>query len=174
MRRPVRTRIPLAIPLFAPVVLTKAVVQFSSQRCMVSMARALAFLLFLALSTGALSAKSPSSALVDRDYVAALATADRFLHCWQSRDQESGILMLGDRLKRRVSEDVVRDFFTTAGARASYEIGRGKRLSSGRYSFPVSLFAGGSQNGRKWLRPQSSALMVARSGKNDWVIEKLP
>jgi hypothetical protein len=141
---------------------------------MLSLARAVAFLLVLTLSTGPLAAKSPSSALVDRNYVDALATADRFLHSWQTQNQEAGILMLSDRLKRRTSEDVVRDFFTAAGNRASYEIGRGKKLSAARYSFPVSLFAGGSQKSRKWLCPQTSALTVAKFGKNDWVIEKLP
>lgn len=111
---------------------------------------------------------------VDRDYVAALSAADRFLHAWQTDDEEAGILMLTDRLKQHSSEDVVRQFFSVDPARASYEIGRGRKLSTGRYEFPVFLFQSSSQNGPRWMHPQSSALILVKTGKADWAIDKLP
>ena len=34
--------------------------------------------------------------VLDADYIAALATADRFFHAWQNHDQETGLLLLSD------------------------------------------------------------------------------
>jgi hypothetical protein len=111
---------------------------------------------------------------VDREYVSALSAADRFLHAWQTDDEEAGILMLTDHLKQRSNEEAVHEFFSADPLRASYEIGRGRKLSSGRYEFPVSLFQAPSQNGPRWTHPQSSALIVVKAGKTDWAVDKLP
>jgi hypothetical protein len=133
--------------------------------------------LFLFLSlTIPLSGKTRAIAdvAVDRDYVSALAAVDRFLHAWQTDDEEAGILMLTDKLKQRSNEETVREFFSADPLRASYEIGRGRKLSSGHYEFPVTLFQSPSQNGPHWMHPQSSALIVVKAGKTDWAIDKLP
>jgi hypothetical protein len=132
-------------------------------------------LLSVSLSVS-LSGKTRNSGAspVDRNYVVALSAADRFLHAWQTDDEEAGLLMLTDRLKQHSSEDVVHQFFSVHPARASYEIGRGRKLSSGRYEFPVVLFQSASQNGPRWMHPQSSALILVKSGKSDWAIDKLP
>jgi hypothetical protein len=111
---------------------------------------------------------------VDRNYVCALSAADRFLHAWQTDDEEAGILMLTDHLKQRSNEEAVHEFFSADPLRASYEIGRGRKLSSGRYEFPVSLFQTPSRNGPRWTHPQSSALIVIKAGKTDWAVDKLP
>ena len=111
---------------------------------------------------------------VDRNYVSALSAADRFLHAWQTDDEEAGILMLTDRLKQRSNEETVHEFFSADPLWASYEIGRGRKLSSGRYEFPVSLFQTPSQNGPHWMHPQSSALIVVKAGKTEWAVDKLP
>ena len=135
-----------------------------------------AALLLLLSRPISLSGKSHTATAspVDRDYVVALSAADRFLHAWQSDDEEAGILMLSDHLKQRTNEDAVHQFFSAGSARASYEIGRGHKLSSGRYEFPVVLFQSSSQNGPRWMHPQSSALIIIKSGKSDWAIDKLP
>jgi hypothetical protein len=133
--------------------------------------------LFLLLSLAVpLSSKTHSfvDAPVDRNYVSALSAADRFLHAWQTDDEEAGILMLTDHLKQRSNEEAVHEFFSADPLRASYEIGRGRKLSSGRYEFPVSLFQAPSQNGPRWTHPQSSALIVVKAGKTDWAVDKLP
>ena len=132
-------------------------------------------LLFISISNP-LSGKTRAvmDAPVDRDYVNALAAADRFLHAWQTDDEESGILMLTDKLKQRSNEETVREFFSADPLRASYEIGRGRKLSSGHYEFPVTLFQSPSQNGPRWMHPQSSALIVVKAGKTDWAIDRLP
>jgi len=134
------------------------------------------FLLTLLSLPAHLSARTRNSAAspIDRDYVIALSAADRFLHAWQTDDEEAGILMLTDHLKQRTNEDAVHQFFSVNSARASYEIGRGHKLSPGRYEFPVVLLQSASQNGPRWMHPQSSALIVIKSGKSDWAIDKLP
>jgi hypothetical protein len=116
--------------------------------------------------------QTPST--VDQDYIAALAAANRFLHAWQSLDQETGLLMLSDKLRQQTSEDRLEAFFTPASsAQEAYEISRGKKLNHGRYSFPVALFATPEGN-RRWLRPRFSEIIVTRIGKSDWIIDKLP
>ena len=130
----------------------------------------------LSLSPAPLFAKSKASApSVDPDYIAALGTADRFLHAWQSQDEEAGVLLLSDRIRQRTPEDQVHSFFSSStDTRSSYEIGRGKKLAAGRYQFPVALLQHSARSGQKWMHPLISALIVARSGKNDWVVDKLP
>ena len=134
-----------------------------------------ALLLLLSVAVP-LSSKTRSSAdgAVDRDYIHALSAADRFLHAWQTDDEEAAILMLTDRLKQHSNEETVHEFFSADPLRASYEIGRGRKLSSGRYEFPVSLFQAPSQHAPRWTHPQSSALIVVKSGKTEWAVDKLP
>jgi hypothetical protein len=114
-----------------------------------------------------------SSAAMDDDYVVALGTANRFLHAWQTQDQETGLLMLADTLKQHTSEDHLQALFSTAGSVQGYEISHGKKLGAGRYSFPVAVFEAPGGN-KKRTRPRCSSIVVARTGKNDWTIDKLP
>ena len=110
---------------------------------------------------------------VDRDYIAALITANRFLHARQSHDQETGILLLTDGVKTHISEDYLGTFFSS-DAQTTYEISRGKKLSAGRYAFPVTLFELTSSPEHNWTHPRSSQIVVTRTGKDDWAIDKLP
>jgi hypothetical protein len=115
-----------------------------------------------------------NGAVVDQDYVSALATAGRFLQAWQAQDQENVILMLSDHLRQRTEESAVEQFVTApGGARPAYELGRGKKLAPGRYQFPVTLFAGAHSHGR-WIQPRSSSMVVVKSGKDEWAVDKLP
>ncbi|HST09713.1 MAG TPA: hypothetical protein VLL05_05010 [Terriglobales bacterium] len=111
----------------------------------------------------------------DSDYVRALGAANDFLHAWQTQDREAGILLLTDRLKQRFSEGALVEFFSRRECRAqSFEIARGKKLAPGRYRFPVSLFQQPASAGSKWIRPQTSSLVVVRTGASEWSIDKLP
>lgn len=109
---------------------------------------------------------------LDGNYAAALATANRFLQAWQAQDQENGTLMLSDAAKQHVSEERLEEFFES-GPSAAYEIERGKPLKGGRYSFPVTLFGLVSPGSIK-THPHFAQLVVARTGKNEWMIERLP
>jgi hypothetical protein len=133
-------------------------------------------LLFFTLPMMPLAGKSRGSlrSTVDQDYISALATADRFLQAWQSRDEEAGILLLTDRVRQRTSQEAVQDFFFSDPiTRESFEIGRGRKLGSNRYQFPVTLFHKPSGHAHKWMHPRTSALVVVRAG-SDWAIDQLP
>ena len=115
-----------------------------------------------------------TSSAVDQDYIAALAAANRFLHAWQSLDQETGLLMISDKLRQETTQDRLENFFTPASStQEAYEISRGKKLNAERYSFPVALFATPAGSRRR-LPPHFSEIIVRRSGRNDWIIDKLP
>jgi hypothetical protein len=135
----------------------------------------IAFLL-LAVSPLSLSAKSrPASlpAAVDREYVSALAGANNFLHAWQAQDRETSLLMLSDAAKQGVSEDRLRELFSPGlSIERSYEISRGKRLDAGRFAFPVALFDMNDEHPR--ARPRFSRIVVIKTGKQDWSVDKLP
>ena len=113
-----------------------------------------------------------ASLRVDQDYIAALAAANLFLSAWQNQDHETSILLLTDKLKQHTKEERLDAFFTPAAhTQQAYEISSGKKLSPGRYLFRVILFNSGPQ---KSPRRHSSQLIVTRSGKNDWAIDKIP
>jgi hypothetical protein len=108
----------------------------------------------------------------DAEYVSALAVANKFLYAWQSQDEEAGLLLLTDTVKKTSTEDKVEAFFTSAPI-ATYEIGRGKKLKPGLYAFPLALYS--SAPGREKLcHPRYSLLNVVKTGKEDWAIDKLP
>jgi hypothetical protein len=145
------------------------------QRAAKPVALLLLFLLFsLLLSTCLLlSAEArtrPASAVLDRDYAAALATANRFLAAWQAQDRENGLVMLTEAAKQHVSEDRLEEFFSP-GADAAYEISRGRKMDGGRYVFPVTLFGAGT--GHR-VRPRVSQMIVVESSQNDWAVDRLP
>jgi hypothetical protein len=130
--------------------------------------------IFLLLSAP-LPAKTKASASpgTDRDYISALAAANRFLHAWQTQDHETGLLMLSDTAKHLTSEDRLNAFFSPGlAAQQAFEIGRGKKLKAGRYAFPVALFE--IRGDRKWTHPRFSQLIVIRTGNEDWAVDKLP
>jgi hypothetical protein len=105
----------------------------------------------------------------DPGYSSALATANRFLHAWQTQDHEAGIMMLTDAARQRVSPDQLQEFFSPA-ASAAFEIERGKRLNAREYAFPVVLFGLSASHDRAHI----CRIVVTRSGKDDWAVDKLP
>ena len=130
-------------------------------------------LCLLALLSAPLAARRRvPAASVDTDYILALSAANHFLHAWQTSDQETGILMLTNRIKQKTSEDALSDFFSSDSSRPqSFEIERGRRLAPGRYKFPVTLF---HNPANRQGNPRSSALVVVHAGKDDWAIDRLP
>ena len=131
--------------------------------------------LLMALLSPLSFSKSKIVPPTDSDYVFALGAANDFLHAWQTQDREAGFLLLTDRLKQRSSEDALVDFFSRKACRGqSFEIARGKKLAPGRYRFPISLFQRPASGGVKWVRPQTSSLVVVRTGASEWSIDKLP
>jgi hypothetical protein len=135
------------------------------------------FILCAGLAVGArpLNAKGKHSppAAIDREYVSALASANQFLSAWQTQDHEAGIILLTNEAKHQISEEKLETFFASGpSVRQGYEIGRGRKLNPGRYTFPVTLFTIGADH--KWMHPRASQIVVVNTGKDDWAIDKLP
>ena len=127
--------------------------------------------LFLFLSPSP-PAKTASSA-TDGDYVSALAAANRFLHAWQTQDHEAGLLMLTNAAKRHTSEENLEVLFAGGPAtQQAFEIRQGKKLKAGRYMFTVALFD--IRRKQKWIQPRLCQIVVVRTVKDDWAIDKLP
>jgi hypothetical protein len=132
--------------------------------------------LVLVVSPTAVLARSKpaaSSVAVDREYVSALAGANTFLHAWQAQDHETSLLMLTDTAKRGVPEDRLQDYFSPgASVERSYEIGRGKKIDAGRFEFPVTLFDMTPELAR--MRPRLSRIVLIKTGKEEWAVDRLP
>ena len=127
-------------------------------------------LLLLAIPVCARSHHQSAKAVLPSDpgYVSALATANRFLHAWQSGDLENGMVLLSDGLRHTQNADKLEGFFSASAERA-FEISTG-RGHPGRYSFPIVLVV--SKGAHITRRPSEITLVDA--GKNDWVVDKLP
>lgn len=131
---------------------------------------ALIVLLLVVFSSCFLFARVPRHAFrADPTYSSALAAANQFLHAWQTQDRETGIMMLADSARQRVSRDRLEQFFSPT-ANAAFEIRRGKRLHSGEYVFPVVLFGLPDVPSR----PHAGRIILTRSGKDDWAVTRLP
>lgn len=131
-------------------------------------------LFLLTIFTVLLSARSNThptkqSTPSDPGYVFALAAANRFLHAWQTGDVENGMVLLSNGLRRSQNAEQVEQFFSNATNRA-FEITRGKG-HSGRYSFPVVLV---TPRGSSRITRKFSEIVLIDTGKNDWVVDKLP
>jgi len=102
------------------------------------------------------------------DYVFALATANRFLHAWQMGDLETGMVLLSDRVRHAQDPEKLEQFFSGDADRA-FEITRGQG-NRGRYRFATVLVTAE----RSRVRRRLSEIIVVNTGKNDWVVDKLP
>ena len=79
------------------------------------------------------------------------------------------MVLLSDGIRHSQNADKFEEFFSSATERA-FEIrtGRGNR---GRYSFPVVLV---TPRGSSHVKRRFSEIILVETGKNDWVIDKLP
>ena len=132
------------------------------------------------------SHKRPSNSF-DPGYVGALATANRFLHAWQTGDLADGMVVVSDGVRHSQNATELEEFFSVPTDRA-FEIGAGHG-NRGHYAFPVVLVsvkeaaapggAASSKSGsqalsRRILSRRTSEIILVNAGKNDWVVDKLP
>jgi len=113
--------------------------------------------------------RSAGDAPLDPGYVFALAAANHFLHAWQTGDLEAGMVLLSDGLRHSQNADKLEQFFSSGNDRA-FEITRGHG-HRGRYSFPVVLV---TPRGSSHVTRRFSEIVLVETGKNDWVVDKLP
>ena len=77
-------------------------------------------------------------------------------------------MMLTDAARQQSSSDKLQEFFSPS-PHAAYEIQRGRRLNGGEYVFPVVLF-GTAENSQ----PRACRLLITRTGKDEWAVNRLP
>jgi hypothetical protein len=112
--------------------------------------------------------KTSKAPAADPGYVRALATANRFLHAWQTGDLETGTVLLSDHARHSRNPEMLEEYFS-AGQDRAFEIMRGASRG-GRYRFPVILITVHGDVARR----VSSEIVVTNTGKNDWAVDKLP
>ena len=103
-------------------------------------------------------------------YVSALAVADHFLRAWQTGDIETGIMLMSDAARHQSSEDQLRDYFSAPTPRG-FEIGRGSKIRTGRYSFVIALV---EETDDHRIRRKQSTIVIGSTGKQDWAVDTLP
>ena len=108
------------------------------------------------------------SAQVDPQYVLALATANRFLGAWRTGDLETGAVLLSDHVRHTQSAETLEQFFS-AGSERAFEIlpGSGRK---GHYRFSVVLVSRQVNTTRR----VPGEIILVNTGKEDWVVDKLP
>lgn len=104
----------------------------------------------------------------DPGYVFALAAANRFLHAWQTGDLETGTILLSNRVRHSHDPEKFEQSFSGDPGRA-FEIARGQGNRE-RYKFQVVLV---TTSGSR-LQRRFSEIVVINTGKDDWVVDKLP
>lgn len=110
----------------------------------------------------------------DPDYIVALSLANQFLHAWMQQDHEAGLMMLTDQAKHRSTEERLQAFFSASpDSQQAFEISHGKKVKSGRYEFPVALLEVVPGKGSTVHR-RFSQIIVTRTSRNDWAVDKLP
>lgn len=112
----------------------------------------------------------------DQDYVLALTVADQFMFAWATRNQDDGLALLSPRLKNKFPEDYFRYYLTGLSNphHQAFEVGRGKRLPSGAFSFPVTMYEHYSGQKETVAHPKPLAIVVIQSGPESWLVDELP
>lgn len=105
----------------------------------------------------------------DPSYGPALATANKFLHAWQTQDHETGLMMLTDSAREHASREQLQEFFSS-GPQSAFEIQRGRRINIGEYVFPAVLF----DESASAHKPHVCRIVVVKAGKDDWAVDRLP
>jgi hypothetical protein len=141
----------------------------------VNLTRVISALIAIALAffgSPVASAKKHKAATqpTDSNYIAALATANRFLAAWQDNDQAAAMPWVTNRAKQQSTEEGVDKLFSGSSTRA-FEISRGRLVRQGRYQFSIVLVQN-DDSGHTHRR--FTELIITNTGNNDWAVDKLP
>jgi len=107
-------------------------------------------------------------------YLHALQTANAFLWAWLTRDSEEGLRLMSDHLRTQIHDDEwLRQFVVGLSnpRHQAFEIGRGRRLNTNRYAFPVTLYElySGAQGGARYL-----GILEVEKRNEVWRVNRLP
>lgn len=136
----------------------------------------LAMVIFAANPAPAQKAKSHARNVINQDYVLALTAADQFLNAWATRNQDDGMALLSPRLKNKFPEDYLRFYISGISNphHQAFEIGRGKQLPSGGFSFPVTMYEHYTGHKESSGPEKSLTIVVIQSGPENWLVDELP
>lgn len=136
----------------------------------------LGVMIFAASPAPARTATRHSGNLIDQDYVLALSAADEFMVAWATRNQDDGLALLSPRLKNKFPEDYFRYYITGLSNphHQAFEVGRGKRLPSGAFSFPVTMYMHYTGQKENISPPKPLAIVMIQAGPENWLVDELP
>ena len=136
----------------------------------------LGILIFAPNPAAGQTAKRGTGNTINQDYVLALSAADQFMFAWATRNQDDGLALLSPRLKNKFPEDYFRYYITGLSNphHQAFEVGRGKRLPSGDFSFPVAMYM--HYTGQKENNNSSKPLTIVmiEAGPESWLVDELP
>ena len=120
--------------------------------------------------------KNRASNVIDQDYVLALSAADQFLIAWATRNQDDGLALLSPRLKNKFPEDYFRYYLSGLSNphHQGFEVGRGKRLPSEGFSFPVAMYEHYTGHKENNGLPRLLTIVVVQTGPENWMVDELP
>ena len=130
---------------------------------------AMALVLLAPAPVSAKKHKAPAQP-TDSNYIAGLGIANRFLAAWQSNDQAAAMPLITTRAKEQSTEEGVDQLFSGSSNRG-FEITRGHPLRQGRYQFSIVLL---QTDASGHARRRFAELIITKTGKNDWAVDKLP
>lgn len=118
-----------------------------------------------------------TEATASAGYVQALETANVFLWAWSNRDIDSGAKLISLKLLSKIKKENNEDWFRLYMSglsnphHLSFEIGKGREISSKRFVFPVTLFE--YYTGEPKAFKYKSKIEVIREG-DSWRVDVLP
>ncbi|HEV2350397.1 MAG TPA: hypothetical protein VG028_11185 [Terriglobia bacterium] len=136
----------------------------------------LGMVILAAQSTPAQKTRNRAAGVINQDYVLALTAADQFMAAWATRNQDDGLALLSPRLKNKFPEDYFRYYLSGLSNphHQAFEIGRGKRLPSGEFSFPVTMYMHYTGQKENIGHPKPLTIVVIQAGPESWLVDELP
>jgi len=115
------------------------------------------------------------------DYLFALDVADRFLGAWSFREQDKGLALISQSLRKRVGDEPLRDYISGLSnpAHTAFTVGCGKQNQKGAQSFEFPAILYEYYNGDPTGAGGEDSIEVGRTkdcGKDTqgWCVTKLP
>ena len=136
----------------------------------------LGFLIFAPSFAPTQKTRAHAGDTFDQDYVLALSAADQFLYAWATRNQDDGLALLSPRLKNKFPEEYLRYYLSGLSNphHQAFEVGRGKRLPSGGFSFPVVMYEHYTEQKEKIEHPKSLTIVIIQAAPENWMVDELP
>lgn len=136
----------------------------------------LGMVIFAANPAPGQTAKRHASNLIDQDYVLALSAADQFMYAWATRNQDDGLALLSPRLKNKFPEEYLRSYISGISNphHQAFEVGGGKRLPSGGFSFPVAMYMHYTGQRENSGPPKPLTIVMIQAGPENWLVDELP